>query len=67
MVAYMDLVKELILAFERIEVEHILREHNLHGDALSNLGSAVKTSSAPAPHSTVACSVETRYLVGKQG
>lgn len=46
MVVYLDLVKELILTFECIEVEHISRKDNTYADALAKLGSVVETSSA---------------------
>lgn len=44
----MELVKELITNFERIEVENVPREKNNHVDALANLGSTVESSSARA-------------------
>lgn len=46
MVAYLELIKELVARFEHIEVEHVLREENTHEYALANLGYAIETSSA---------------------
>lgn len=46
MVAYLELTKELLSYFWNIKVKHVAREENVHADALANLGSLVKSSTA---------------------
>lgn len=42
MVAYLELTKEFLSRFQNIDVNHVVREENVHVDALANLGSMVE-------------------------